>query len=499
MMTEQEREILLNKIEEWHEKGLHQYIVEAITHFKVDEWNDDLKFKLARAYSLLGTPTHLEYFEEALRVLDILKHDYQDDANWNYQVAFALYYLYRPAEARRYLKHAIEVQADPAENVLELLDLCEEALQFPRFPVDFPKMVEASWTNFAKHEAKLRQMLDEKQDQEEILRFTEQALRPIMHDAYFQVGKDGDRYNLIFATDSSRASILEYLYFEKNVPAELKENWNIHCGAPQVTDIENRSLVVNGIEIRLADLQYKFEKTEKKEIEVQIYHEEMAKSMPIGMQMQAVSVLTKQLFGEARFLRFVSFIKVLDKAEEGLMNPSDFLDLMRLNIGEEQWDNTNDFSYLWQDNFDLVREPNGHELENWYPRKDITALHTIMPELVKSYDMYDDRIMNYYHRHGIVPGFLIMTTADKNLGEFEESFKELVKDIPQDLFNYLGFGVGHYYYVDLLMWDMTTVLTLIEKALKDNDHFKLVSFSTFRRGNDCIKVKADLSALTDLV
>lgn len=498
-MTEQERDILLNKIEEWDKKGLHQYIVEAITHFKVEEWNDDLKFKLAKAYALLGTPTHLEYYEESLRVLDRLRHDYQDQAKWNYQVAFALYYLYRPAEARRYLKHAIEVASTPSEEALELLDLCEEALQFPRFPISFPKLVEVSWKNFEKHEAKLRAMLDEKRPQEEILKLAEEALRPVMNDAYFQIGKDGDRYDLIFATDSSRASILEYLYYESHVPASLKEKWNIHCGAPQVTDIENRSLVVNGKQIHLADLRYRIEKTENDELEVQVYHEEMAKNEPISIQMQVIAVLTKQLFGEARFLRFVSFIKVLDKSVEDLMTPGEFVDFMRLTIGEEKWDNTNDFSYLWKDNFDLVREPTGHELESWYPRKDITALHTIMPEIMKSYDMYDDRIMNYYHRHGVVPGFLIMTTADANLGEFEASFKELVKDMPEGLFSYLGFAVGHYYYVDLLMWDMVETLTLLEAKLKDNEHFKLVSFSTFRRGNDCVKVKADLSALNDMI
>lgn len=498
-MTEQEYDILLNKIEEWHEKGLHKYIVEAITHFKVEEWNDDLRFKLARAYALLGSPTHLEYYEESLKVLETLRHSYQDQAQWNYQVAFALYYLYRPADARRFLKHSIEVSAKADEKSLELLDLCEDALQFPRFPIPFPELVKTSWKNFEKQEAVLRKMIDEKKSQEEILRFTENALRPVMNDSYFQVGKDGDRYNLIFATDSSRASILEYLYYVKQVPTSLKEKWDIRCGAKQVEDIENRSLVVGGVEIRLSDLQYRIERTDKNELEVQVYHKQMAKDLPISTQMQAVAVLTKQLFGEARFLRFVSFIKVLDKSVEDLLNPVEFIKLMRLTIGEDKWDSTDDFSYLWKDNFDLVREANGHELENWYPRKDIVALHTIMPELMKSYDMYDDRIMNYYHRHGVVPGFLIMTTADKTLGEFEESFKALVKDLPKGLFSYLGFGVGHYYYVDLLMWDMVETLTLLEKALKNNEHFKLVSFSTFRRGNDCVKVKADLSALTDLV
>ena len=120
------REELLTQISEWHETEEHQKIIDAIEALPQEEWGYELTGLLARAYNNVSPAPCDWQLEKAVSLLESVREDGKDDAVWHYRMGYALYYLYREAEALECFRRAVELDPDDKDS-WEFINLCDNA------------------------------------------------------------------------------------------------------------------------------------------------------------------------------------------------------------------------------------------------------------------------------------------------------------------------------------------------------------------------------------
>lgn len=105
------REELLQQINYWHEKNKHKKIIDAIEALPREEWGYELTCLLARACNNLYSPSN-PGLEKAVSLLESVREDGKDDPHWHFRMGYALFYLFRKAEALTYFRKAFELDPD---------------------------------------------------------------------------------------------------------------------------------------------------------------------------------------------------------------------------------------------------------------------------------------------------------------------------------------------------------------------------------------------------
>ncbi len=120
---------LLEQLEEWHQNDEYQKIIEELEKIPASERSNELTGLLARAYENAACGAeHPEYHLHAIELLQSAVEE--DDANWNFRMGFALYWLDREEEAIPYFERIFTlIDSDPETQAFwadarELLDYC---------------------------------------------------------------------------------------------------------------------------------------------------------------------------------------------------------------------------------------------------------------------------------------------------------------------------------------------------------------------------------------
>ena len=97
----------------------------------------------------------------------------------------------------------------------------QEGYFLPQFTECFRERTENWWETFAEMEAELRQMMDEDKDHTrgaELVAQMEGALNQAFDEISFEMGFNGEKYELILTPEGDKVKLFELVYFQSTPP-----------------------------------------------------------------------------------------------------------------------------------------------------------------------------------------------------------------------------------------------------------------------------------------
>ena len=221
---------LLEQCQAWHNHGDYEKIIAAIEEIPAAERTPELDGELARAYNNVAQPSEWWYFQKAIDLLAPHAEDSADDHVWNFRMGFAYYYLDQENRALPYFEAALAALPGD-EDTEQMMADCRRGLSLPLFSRPFRIRVQEAWLAFSEAEEELRALMDAGLDHgEELIERCSSALHIAFDDVSFELGKGGEKYELILTPEGMRAKLFPLVYFARHAPASVREHWDIHVG-----------------------------------------------------------------------------------------------------------------------------------------------------------------------------------------------------------------------------------------------------------------------------
>ena len=233
---------LLEQCQKWNENSEFQKIINILEAVPAGKRTPELDSELARAYNNLAQPGDRELFEKAIALLEPHEEYFRGDHCWNFRMGYAWYYLDQEGPALRYFEQALDARPGD-EDTKEYIDDCRRRLSLPRFEKNFRERTRESWAAFSQIEAELRQIMDtDKTHQrgEELIEKCGNALKTALRDTSFELGFNGEKYELILSPKGLRPRLFPLVYFQKQAPESVLEHWNIWVGRQPCAGFELR-------------------------------------------------------------------------------------------------------------------------------------------------------------------------------------------------------------------------------------------------------------------
>ena len=143
----------------------------------------------------------------------------------------------------------------------------------------FRVRTQEAWAAFLAGEGELRALMDQKDRGAVSGRLVERCgelLTPAFASPSFELGYNGEKYELILSPEGDRARLFQLAYFQQRVPRELLKNWNILVGR---TRSKSYILQMFGQDIALEDVRVWVEKTQDNGVGLRLCCEKLAPLM----------------------------------------------------------------------------------------------------------------------------------------------------------------------------------------------------------------------------
>ena len=484
---------LLEQCQAWNENSEFQKIIDALEAIPAGERTPELDSELARAYIADAEIGQREPYEKALELLKPHEEHFAEDHCWNYRIASAYYYLDEEGPALRYFEQALEARPGD-EDTQEYIDDCRRRLALPRFEKNFRERTAEAWAAFAKVEGSLRQIMDaDKTHQrgEELIETCGNALKTALRDTSFELGFNGEKYELILSAEGSRSGLFPLVYFQRQAPASVLEHWNILVGRQPCEGFELRA---GDVEVRAEDVQVWAEKTEDNRVSLALCCEKLTPILKEDTDKVwwALSMLVDQTIGEVSAIALIAGFDVYAQPKDEPATLLSELPELLQSMGLSLWQDGGDYlenSYLAYE-LDPVKDPEA----DW--RLDIFTGSTRLPVLINDYLGARSDAVDEYHRDGVAAGFLCYP-VDGFEGEdraeqilrFRDALQEAIQEqAGAEAVTFLGGATGLYYgYLDFIAWDLLAVLNAAKEFFADSDVAQ-GAFHVFRRDVGAVRL-----------
>ena len=495
---------ILKQCQKWHENDEHHKIIDTLDAIPSEERTPEIDMELARAYNNLADPSEPEGRKLLHRALELMKsHEEElgETYSWNFRMGYAYYYLDQEGRALRYFEKALELHPgdDPKLNtrqdIEELIDWCRKGISLPQFSECFRARTENWWETFAEMEAELRQMMDNDKDHTrgaELVAQMEETLNLIFDEISFEMGFNGEKYELILTPEGDKVKLFELVYFQKHAPKEVLEHWNILVGRQPLQNIGLRT--EDGLDISGEDVQIWLEEQGENSFAISAYCEKLLPMLreAEGRAWWMLTTLTDQVLGEIPHMRYIDSFDVL---EEPKAEPSFLLSQLPDMLKEKGATlSTNPNAYL-ESYLGYEMKANEDPEADW--RLDVMAGSTNCVPLINGYLNVDNDFMDNLHADGAVAGFfcypldtLREEEGTEKIFDFRDKLEEVFTtgDGPEVL-TLTGGATGLYCgYVDFIAWDIRAALDKAKTFFEDSD-IPWASFHTFRREAGTVSLK----------
>ena len=485
---------ILKQCQKWHEQGKYQKIIDTLEAIPAEKRTPEMDSELARAYNNLGAPSNRPLLKKAIALLKPHEEYFQGDHYWNFRMGYSYYYLDQEGRALPYFRKALE-KLPGDEDTQELIDDCERRITLPQFSACFRERTENWWETFAEMEAELRQMMDEDKDHTrgaELVAQMQETLNLVFDEISFEMGFNGEKYELILTPEGDKVKLFELIYFQKHAPKEVLEYWNILVGRQPLQNIGLRT--EDGWNISGDDVQIWLEEQGENSFAISAYCEKLLPMLreAEGRAWWMLTTLTDQVLGEISHMWYIDDFNVLEepKAEQSflLSQLPDMLKEKGANLSTDPEAYLN--SYLG-----YKMEPNKDPDVDW--RLDVMAGSTCCVPLINGYLNADNDFMDALHADGAVAGFLCypLDTLREEEGtekifDFRDKLEEaLAAGDGPEILTLTGGATGLFCgYVDFIAWDIQTALQMAKKFFEDSD-IPWASFHTFRREAGTVNLK----------
>lgn len=477
---------LLEQCQQWFEQDEAQKVIDTLEAIPAGERTPELDSELAKAYIAIAEMGDREPFEKALELLAPHEEYFAEDHCWNYRIALAYYCLDEEGPALRYFEKALE--ARPGDNdTQEYIDDCRRRLSLPRFEKNFRERTQEAWAAFSQIEAELRQIIDTDETHqrgEELVEKCGNALKTALRDTSFELGFNGEKYELILSPEGLRSRLFPLVYFQKQAPESVLEHWNIWVGRQPCAGFELRA---GEIEVRAEDVQMWAEETEDHQVSLVLYCEKLTPLLKEDADKVwwALSMLVDQTIGEVSAIALIAGFDVYAQPKEEPSNLLSELPELLQSMGLSLWRDGSDYlenSYLAYE-LKPVEDPEA----DW--RLDVYTGSCRLPVLINDYLTARADTVDEYHRDGIAAGFLCYPVdgfAGEDRAEQILQFRDDLRDAilekaGAEAVTFLGGATGLYYgYLDFLAWDLPAVLDAARDFFEDSQ-IDQGGFHTFRR------------------
>ena len=477
---------LLKQCQQWFEQNEIQEVIDALEAIPAGERTPELDSELAKAYIAVAHIGEREPFEKALELLAPHEEYFAGDHCWNYRIASAYYFLDEEGPALCYFEKALKARPGDRDTQ-EYIDDCRRRLSLPRFEKNFRERTQEAWTAFSQIEAELRQIMDtDKMHQrgEELIEKCGNALKTALRDTSFELGFNGEKYELILSPEGLRSRLFPLVYFQKQAPESVLEHWNIWVGRQPCEGFELRA---GDIKVRAEDVQMWAEETEDHQVSLVLCCEKLTPILKeeTDKVWWALSMLVDQTIGEVSAIAFVAGFDVYAQPkDEPAMLLSQLPELLQ-SMGLSLWRDGSDYlenSYLAYE-LEPVKDPEA----DW--RLDVYTGSCRLPVLINDYLGARSDVVDEYHRDGIAAGFLCYPLAgftgeerSKNILDFRDALQEaILNQAGAEAVTFLGGATGLYCgYLDFISWDLPAVLDAAQ-AFFEASGLPYAHFHAFRR------------------
>ena len=495
---------ILEQCQKWHEEDKHHKIVDALEAIPAEERTPEMDMELARAYNNLGNPGNPEgkkLLRKALELMQSHEEELGDTYSWNFRMGYAYYYLDQEGRALRYFEKALELHPgdDPKLNTRqdmeELIDSCKKGISLPQFSECFRERTETWWEIFAEMEAELRQMMDDDKDHTrgaELVAQMQETLNLVFDEISFEMGFNGEKYELILTPEGDKVKLFELIYFQKHATKEMLEHWNILVGRQPIRNIGLRT--DDGWDISGEDVQIWLEEQGENSFAISAYCEKLLPMLQEeeGRVWWMLTTLTDQVLGEISHMWYIDDFDVLEKPKA---EPSLLLSQLPDKLKEKGANLSTDPEAYLESYIGYKTEPNKDPDADW--RLDVMAGSTNCVPLINGYLNADNDFMDDLHADGAVAGFfcypldtLREEEGTEKIFDFRDKLEEaFATDEGSEVLTLTGGATGIYCgYVDFIAWDIREALNMAKEFFEDTD-IPWAIFHTFRREAGSVPLK----------
>ena len=485
---------ILQQCQKWHEKGQYQKIIDALEAIPDEERTPEMDSELARAYNNLAVPGNRELYQKALSLLKPHADYFAEDYFWNFRMGYSYYFLDQEGRALRYFEKALEARPGD-EDTMELIDSCKKGISLPQFSECFRERTEDWWETFAEMEAELRQMMDEDKDHTrgaELVAQMQETLNLVFDEISFEMGFNGEKYELILTPEGDKVKLFELVYFQKHASKEVLEHWNILVGRQPLPNIGLRT--EDGWNISGDDVQIWLEEQGENSFAISAYCEKLLPMLQEaeGRVWWMLTTLTDQVLGEIPHMRYIDSFDVLEgpKAE-----PSMLMSQLPDALKERGLELSTDPEAYLNSYLGYKMEPNKDPEADW--RLDVMVGSTNCVPLINGYLNADNDFMDALHADGAVAGFfcypldaLREEEGTNKIFDFRDKLEEVFTtgDGPEVL-TLIGGATGLFCgYVDFIAWDIREALNMAKEFFEGTD-IPWAIFHSFRREAGSVPLK----------
>ena len=121
----------------------------------------------------------------------------------------------------------------------------------------------------------MRQMMDEDKDHTrgaELVAQMQETLNLVFDEISFEMGFNGEKYELILTPEGDKVKLFELIYFQKHASKEILEHWNILVGRQPLPNIGLRT---GGWNISGDDVQIWLEEQDENRFAISAYCEKL--------------------------------------------------------------------------------------------------------------------------------------------------------------------------------------------------------------------------------
>ena len=484
---------LLKQCQQWFEQDEAQKVIDTLEAIPAEERTPELDSELAKAYIAVAHIGEREPFEKALELLAPHEEYFAEDHCWNYRIALAYYCLDEEGPALRYFEKALKARPGD-KDTQEYINDCRRRLSLPRFEKNFRERTQEAWAAFSQIEGSLRQIMDTDETHQrgdELIEQCGNALKTALRDTSFELGFNGEKYELILSPEGLRSHLFPLVYFQKQAPESVLEHWNIWVGRQPCEGFELRA---GDIEVRAEDVQVWSEKTEDSQMNLVLYCEKLTPLLKEDTDRVwwALSMLVDQTIGEVSAIALIAGFDISAQPKDEPAMPLTKLPELVQSMGLSLWRDGSDYlenSYLAYE-LDPVEDPEA----DW--RLDVYTGSCRLPVMINEYMAACTDTVDEYHRDGIVAGFLCYPVDDftgeeraKAILDFRDDLRDtILRKAGAESVAFLGGSTGLYYgYLDFIAWDLPAVLEAAKNFFADSCVAQGV-FHVFRRDAGAVRL-----------
>ena len=488
---------ILKQCQKWHEESKQHKIIDALEAIPAEERTPEMDSELARAYNNLADPhkpTCKEMLKKALALLKPHEEYFEDDYYWNFRMGYSYFYLDQEGRALRYFEKALEARPGD-EDTKEFIDRCKKGISLPQFWECFRERTENWWETFAEMESELRQMMDEDKDHTrgaELVSQMQETLNLVFDEISFEMGFNGEKYELILTPEGDKVKLFELIYFQKHAPKEVLEHWNILVGRQPLQNIGLRT--EDGWDISGDDVQIWLEEQGENSFSISAYCEKLLPMLreAEGRVWWMLTTLTDQMLGEIPHMRYIDSFDVL---EEPKAEPSMLMSQLPDALKERGLELSTDPEAYLESYLGYKMEPNQDPDSDW--RLDTMVGSTCCVPLINGYLNADNDFMDDLHADGAVAGFfcypldtLREEEGSQKIFDFRDKLEEVfTTDEGSEVLTLTGGATGLYCgYVDFIAWDIREALNMAKEFFEGTD-IPWAIFHTFRREAGSVPLK----------